>query len=639
MALIILSLPIITRGRNGDVFHISSHQQVKVITDPTKGYNAYPSWAIFPGREVEYRKAVLFITYACPDGQHCGEWDYIDNVFLRRAGGSSAKALNLELARIISPYGWRFDSTWQFTWHVDLTDFSFFLHDSVEIEFVHGGYESNTDRGWLVTLDFMLVEGKPAMEFLSLDTLWCGSFAYGDSSQPIEESLVPISFHAPERAEWARLRILQTGHGMDDFENCAEFCSKYRSLYLNDSLIDQRQIWRECGHNPLYPQAGTWLFDRAGWCPGALVIPDIYNLRVEPNSDNFIQIVMQPYHNPQNPSANYSLTSYLFYYNSPRAKHDVSLEEIIVPSTCDEYARENPACIASRILIKNNGSEILNSLVVKYGITSSEMKTYDWDGVLASCESMELTLPMASAVLPDTGEFIVRLDSPNGRPDEYPEDNQLSSAMLPLPIHGTPLVFAFRSNHDSAHNFYRLLNQQGEVILERRLGTINALTTYYDTLALASGCYELEIIDTAGDGLEFWFNPESGSGYARLLDMAGHLVKNFPADFGSGIRYAFQVKVGMESPLSNEELPLVNPFPPLNDGHFELELFFNEPGAARITILAQEGDLIVYDSSYQELKQVFLPIDISSQPEGVYIVKVIAGEGEVKRRIRIKHNR
>jgi hypothetical protein len=348
---------------------------------------------------------------------------------------------------------------------------------------------------------------------------------------------------------------------------------------------------------------------------------------------------MQPYHNPQNPSANYSFTSYLFYYYSPWAKHDVALEEIMVPSAVDEHARENPACIASRIMIKNNGSETINFLTIRYGRSPLEMRTHKWDGVLPFCGSLELTLPMASAVLPDTGNFIVMLDSPSGRPDEYPEDNQLNSAMLPLPVHGTPLVFAFRSNRDSTHNSYRLLNQQGEVIYERRLGTISSKTAYFDTLLLTDGCYELEIIDTAGDGLEFWFNPEGGSGYARLLDLSGHLVKNFPADFGSGIKYAFQVKAGTESLLSTEESPLVNPFPPLNDGHFELELFFNKPSNARIIITAQEGGSAVFDSSYQALRQVYLPIDISSQPDGVYVVTVDAGEGEVIRRIRIKHNR
>ena len=28
------------------------------------------------------------------------------------------------------------------------------------------------------------------------------------------------------------------------------------------------QVWKDCGENPVYPQGGTWIYDRAGWCPG-----------------------------------------------------------------------------------------------------------------------------------------------------------------------------------------------------------------------------------------------------------------------------------------------------------------------------------------------------------------------------------
>ena len=130
-----------------DVVHIITHDKIIAKADPSKGFSLYPSTTLFPPDSVQYRKAVLYVTYECPDSLHCGEWDYIDNVWLRQYKGDG-DTLDLELARIISPYGWWFDSTWHFTWHVDITDFAYLLHDSVEVVFRHGGYESNTDRGW-----------------------------------------------------------------------------------------------------------------------------------------------------------------------------------------------------------------------------------------------------------------------------------------------------------------------------------------------------------------------------------------------------------------------------------------------------------------------------------------------------------
>ena len=36
-----------------------------------------------------------------------------------------------------------------------------------------------------------------------------------------------------------------------------------------DSLTHTQFNWdSDCGENPIYPQGGTWIYDRANWCPG-----------------------------------------------------------------------------------------------------------------------------------------------------------------------------------------------------------------------------------------------------------------------------------------------------------------------------------------------------------------------------------
>ncbi len=369
---------------NGDKIHILTHNKVKVITDPSKGFNPYRIWSEFPSENIKYRKAILYVTYQCPDSQKCGEWDYIDNIYLRRKGSVNDTSLDIELARMISPYGSRFSPDWKFTWKADVTDFSFLLHDSVEIEFNHTGYESNTDRGWLVTLDFELTEGNPVMEVLGYEKLWNGSFPYGDINDDIENYLKPITFKNNVDADIVRLRILQTGHGMDDFENCAEFCNKYRKIFFDNELTDQKQIWRECGDNPLFPQAGTWIFDRANWCPGAMVQPDVYDFKIEKNAEHSIDIEMENYVNPNKPSANYVFSSYLFFYKEPEADNDVSVEEIVSPGDEDIYSRKNPVCIEPKIVIRNNGKNKLTELKIDYGADGEIENTFDWRGNLES---------------------------------------------------------------------------------------------------------------------------------------------------------------------------------------------------------------------------------------------------------------
>lgn len=626
----------------GDIRHIISHDKTKVVTDPTKGVNDYPAWVLFPSKGVSYRRILLNITYQCPDSQHCGEWDYVDNVFLRRIGSTENPPVNFEIARTISPYGWRFGPTWHFTWSVDITDFAILLRDSVEVVFEHGGYESNTDRGWLITIDFEMTEGLPAYYTLGFDTLWQGSFPYGDTAKPFDSLVKPLSFHNRFGGDIARLRILQTGHGMDDSENCAEFCSKWRKIYLDDSLVAQREIWRRCGENALYPQSGTWIYDRANWCPGSMVAPDYYDLPILPYTTHTVRLQMQPYQNLKTPTAQYRISAVLFYCSAPVAANDATIERIIAPSPDDEHLRMNPVCADPIIRVKNSGSAELRTLEIKYGLSDQPLRTYAWVGRIASLQSADIRLPGLVSPTPGKGQFKVILVSPNGRSDEYRHDNIDSSAVTLPPVYSSPLILALRSNHDSTQTSYRLTTESGVVVKERLVGTLAAETVYYDTLALPDGCYRLVVSDSGGDGLDFWANPDGGYGYARLLDKQGRLVRAFGSDFGSSIDYWFSISKDAPPALATDTLPLVTPFPMRNRGTFTVAVFQNDPRDIRLWIVGgdankEDSSKVLFDQKYPKVKEQFLPVDISAQPDGFYYVKVTSAGTTVTRKIKVKH--
>jgi hypothetical protein len=622
-----------------DTIYVISHKKTKVVTDPSKGYNAFPNWGVFPSPKTDYRKVVLYVKYQCPDSQHCGEWDYVDNVYLRRVGGAAAPSKDIEIARLISPYGWRFDSTWSFTWHVDITDFAFLLHDSVEVEFHHDGYESNTDRGWVVTLDFLVIEGKPAMQCLGMDTLWHGSIPYGDSTKPIDSVLHRIAFTNKFDADLVRLRILQTGHGMDDSENCAEFCNKWRKVYFDDSLVDQKQIWRSCGDNPLYPQAGTWLFNRAGWCPGSMVQPDFYDYPIKGKSSHSVGIEMEPYINRSKPTANYRISAYLFYYKKPWAENDVSIEEVIVPSSDDEYSRMNPACSDPVIVIKNCGNKPLTSVMVDCSPQEFQTLPQRWMGNLAPQQTTRFSLSHTGTQALRGESFLVKLDKPNGKQDEYSPDNSMTSRPRELPVYGRKLILVLLNNNDSTSDGYYIVNGLGDAwrVRLRTVGSLKPRAQCRDTLMLEPGCHTLIVTDSAGDGLDFWANPEGGYGYVRLLDINEHLIKAFNSDFGSGIYHAFLVSEDAQPVGDISALPIVNPFPVCNKGEFTLDFFDNDPTDVQIKIVTEDGSKTVYDAGYANLKEALLPINISAQPDGIYLIKITADDKTVTRRIRIKH--
>lgn len=251
--LILFSVAIGTNA--ADTLHVITYKQETIVTDPSKGFNEYKQWGVFPSKSTPVRRIMLKVRFACPENMRCADWDYKDHISIRRKGGVNGASQDYEIGRMLTPYGGAFAKDWKFNWEVDVTDFSLLLRDSVEIVYNHTGYEPNKDRGWAVTVDFEIIKGTPVQEPISIQKIYDNSYRYGDSIRPIENELAPITFKAAKGADFARLRIVQTGHGMDRPDGCGEFCNKYRQVCYDGKLIDTRSVWKECGDNPLYPQA------------------------------------------------------------------------------------------------------------------------------------------------------------------------------------------------------------------------------------------------------------------------------------------------------------------------------------------------------------------------------------------------
>ena len=256
------------------------------------------------------------------------------------------------------------------------------LRDSVEIEYNHNGYEPTT-VGWALTIDFEIIFGPPHIISLKIDNMWVGSFDYGNPEKPIEKQLRPIKYMPLENSVINRLRIQHTGHGMDQPRGCSEFCSRWREIYFNGEMVQHKNLWKECGDNPLYPQGGTWIFDRALWCPGDLQVPDIVDVKPEKGENEF-EMKMEPYVATDNIQAKEVIASCLIQYSAPVSKHDVEIVEVISPNERPIYNRSNPKCFDSRIIIRNLGSENLKSLKISYGTVGFGFNEVKWRGNLIS---------------------------------------------------------------------------------------------------------------------------------------------------------------------------------------------------------------------------------------------------------------
>ncbi|NVO18913.1 MAG: peptide-N-glycosidase [Bacteroidetes bacterium] len=629
LALIFLLGSLYSRAFSPDTIAIVTHHKVLVVTDPAKGAKSYVAWGIFPDTKKDIRNIKMKVTLGCPDSIPCAHWDYLDHIYLRRRGIVNSKPLDYELGRMITPYGSIFQNGWQWSWKVDVSDFSSVLRDSVEIEYIHSGYEPAT-VGWNLTVAFEIITGEPAAEPISITRLWEGSYKYGDPKEYIEDKLVPIHFSAERNASFARLRIQQTGHGMDEPKGCSEFCTRYRDIRFDGKLIDHRNLWKKCGDNPLYPQGGTWIYNRGYWCPGDLQEADVFDVQLQ-KGDHSFDVDMEPYVATGNIQANESIASYLIQYRSPKNSNDMAIDQILSPNDDGTYQRKNPVCAEPHVIIRNLGREILNSAVIWYGTKGYPMRKHTWHGSLRFNETTDVWLEGPVNFKPGKNVFIVNATLPNGKKDQWDSDNTMRvqfDSPLVLP---NKMVVQFRTNEHPSDNKISLIDAFGGIIYIREPSSFKPNTMYFDTLLLNKGCYELNLSDTAGNGLEFWFEPEQGHGFLRLLDTEGRLLYNFESDCGSGQHLAFSAIPGAVYDTTINRLAF-SVYPLRVKDKLEFDCVASWPTDLTVLIKGAENQLLE-KHEFLAVKNRITNIDINHLPTGRYFFEVqVNGEVKYKKR-------
>ena len=134
--------------------------------------------------------------------------------------------------------------------------------------------------GWQLTLNFDYNQGTPEYPYSGVVEIWDGSYSFGNPAnlQPVETFNTNIS----QYAESSHLRISNTGHAWGDNNtgNAAEFFNAYHFIDVNSVETFTQHLWNICNPNPdgCTGQQGTWYYNRAGWCPGAISPPHIFDL-------------------------------------------------------------------------------------------------------------------------------------------------------------------------------------------------------------------------------------------------------------------------------------------------------------------------------------------------------------------------
>ncbi len=534
-----------------------------------------------------------------------------------------------EIARMITPYAGYYAKTWTHPYIFDLTDFASLMHDSVQIEAFYSGYSD----GFTATCDFEMITGIPPHKAYKTELLWTGSFPYGNASNPISNYLVPKPVKIDSAASAVRLRVLQTGHG-EDVNNCSEFCANYNHISVNNKEHYSTYVWKDdCGLNPLYHQAGTWLYNRANWCPGEQITPYIYDLSpyITPGKFDTILMSMDPYTASPYGGSIYTIGASLIYYGPISYTLDASLEDIVAPTTNTLYSRLNPICDSPMVVIRNTGSTPLKSLDIIYGQVGSATNTYHWTGNLLFDDTALVKLPQVSLTATTNYTFRAKVSNPNGGTDMNPDNDAMQTTYTIVPNYIPDFIIYLSTNNAASENSYILTDDLGNVIVQRS-GFANS-TVYRDTVHLAVGCYHFELYDAGGDGLSFFANSDGNGSVAFTKIKPPVSFNNFQNDFGTSI-------------IQNFTVSTVSGIDENSKADLDYDLFPNPANdvlnLSSLNISKKEKDVRIYSPMGELVYENHIPanannykIDVSNLAAGLYCITISNADGQVVKKVMI----
>lgn len=501
-----------------------------------------------------------------------------------------------QIMSFVTPYGINLDlGMTGKTWTFDVTDFAPILKGWRRLKMDAGGE-------WQEQMDikFLFIVGTPPREVKDIRNIWkVESVGYASILNNDKYEPRTVNFAADGSAFKVRTAI--TGHGQE-----GEFIQRTHQINVDAGTPEYSwQVWKECALNPVYPQGGTWIYDRAGWCPGAptdLKEMDITPY-VTPGGSNTIdyQIVTAT------GSSNYWVSNQLVTYGQPNFSLDAAVVDVKNPSSKIEYARINYICNSPTVVIQNTGSTALTSLVIEYWVNNNPThETYTWTGNLDFLQTADVVLPVgnvwSTANTPTNNAFHVEVKSPNNGTDAYSFNNKYNSTFNITSVLPANFILSVKTNNAGLETKYKILDSYGNIVLNRQ--TLQNNKTYKDTLGIGVGCYSLIFTDSGDDGIDFWANND-GIGTASILNMSGTPIVNFEGDFGKSLIYNFTINY----PMAYEDLYQINDivlYP--NPAHNEVIVegrnlskgttqLFNHLGQAINAPYRQEATKIIFNTS------------------------------------------
>jgi len=432
-------------------------------------------------------------------------------------------------------------------------------------------------------------------------------------------------------ASYYKIRSAVTGHGQS-----GEFIPKFHYINIDGGENEfEYKVWNECSTIPIYPQGGTWIYDRAGWCPGdptTLFQFDITEY-VSPGQVHTIDYGLTNISGLN--QADYRISNQLVSYGAANHTLDAAILTVGKPNSADaSFQRFNPACMFPAVIVQNTGSTTITSLEFEYYVDNGEVLNYTWNGELNFLDSAEVILPVPNFTFwfGSGNHFNVVISNPNGQTEDYLNNNHYR-----IEFHNTDayeddevLVLHCLTNNYGYQTSYTVMDASGTILLER--DGLENNTWYEDQLDLAPGCYRIRIDDTADDGLYWWHNSTQGTGAFLLKNEAGYALEYFEPEFGRFAIYEFTVynETSIEEQKTSSIISIYpNPFSDM----VNLEIKGLENQEFKVTVYNTAMKSMMEENITVDGDQFYHQLNLKDLPAGVYILNLNNGHSSITKKV------
>lgn len=547
------------------------------------------------------------------DSTYYGSLGTITNQDLTYWGAPFEIVETVQLGNFVTPYGIGLDlgaDGW--TYNIDVSDYVLYLTDSVDIR------AHNTQE--LLDLKFYFIEGTPAREVISSQIIWSGDWSLSSITDNV--NLPSRDVQLNPLATQYKIKTRATGHGFGSGINCSEFCATQHFIRINGVEQFSWQNWKECADNPIIDQGGTWIYDRAGWCPGTFADTYEFDITefVEQGEINAIDYGIDPV---SIPDGNQRVAFQLFEYGPFNFQNDAEIIDIVSPTNADNYSKINPVCGNAKVVIRNRGENDLTSASIIYNIQGGPELTYAWSGILEFDETELVTLPINDVAWWGASNiFKVRIEDPNGVEDEYPNNNFYKSHFVGTPMYPQNLEIRFRTNNFPFENEWKIFDEVGNVVESMDFSVANF--THKDTINLAPGCYRLRVDDSGDDGLSFFANND-GTGYVRIRDVdASNTIITFEPNYGKFVEHQFTIgySIGINE-LNDNAYIYVYPNPTKDILNIEMDAFLGDEYT--IELFNSTGKQVRVNRFANTQSEITHQMQVTDLSAGIYYLRVSNG--------------